>query len=55
LLYSIGSPEESEEMLRLVSEKNIKTWYQTYPMDQVNQAIEDFRAGKPRFRYVLKN
>ncbi|KAI8883181.1 GroES-like protein [Backusella circina FSU 941] len=50
-----GSPEESEEMLRFVSEKNIKTWYQTYPMDQVNQAIEDFRAGKPRFRYVLKN
>jgi D-arabinose 1-dehydrogenase-like Zn-dependent alcohol dehydrogenase len=50
-----GSPEESEEMLKLVSEKNIKAWYQTFPMNQVNEAIEGFKAGKPRFRYVLKN
>ncbi|KAI8879292.1 GroES-like protein [Backusella circina FSU 941] len=50
-----GSPEEAEEMLKLVSEKNLNAWYQTFPMNQVNEAIEDFRAGKPRFRYVLKN
>jgi D-arabinose 1-dehydrogenase-like Zn-dependent alcohol dehydrogenase len=55
MLLLLGAPEESEEMLKLVSEKNIKAWVETYPMDQVNEAIEDFRAGKPRFRYVLKN
>jgi D-arabinose 1-dehydrogenase-like Zn-dependent alcohol dehydrogenase len=55
ILLFLGAPEESEEMLKLVSEKNIKAWVETYPMDQVNEAIEGFRAGKPRFRYVLKN
>jgi D-arabinose 1-dehydrogenase-like Zn-dependent alcohol dehydrogenase len=55
LSFSVGSPTESEEMLKLVSEKNLKPWYQTYPMNQVNNALEDVRAGKPRFRFVLKN
>ncbi|KAI8883220.1 NAD(P)-binding protein, partial [Backusella circina FSU 941] len=50
-----GSPEEAEEMFKLVSEKNLKAWYQTFPMEQVNEAIEEFKAGKPRFRFVLKN
>ncbi|KAI8881721.1 GroES-like protein [Backusella circina FSU 941] len=51
----VGSPKEAEEMFQLVSRKKIKAWYQTYPMHEVNRAIEDFKAGKPRFRYVLKN
>jgi D-arabinose 1-dehydrogenase-like Zn-dependent alcohol dehydrogenase len=42
-------------MLELVAEKNLKAWYKTYDMKDVNQALEDLRAGKPRFRYVLKN
>ncbi|KAI8889808.1 GroES-like protein [Backusella circina FSU 941] len=50
-----GSPAEAKEMLKLASEKNLKPWYQTYPMTQINTALEDFRAGKPRFRFVLKN
>jgi D-arabinose 1-dehydrogenase-like Zn-dependent alcohol dehydrogenase len=53
----IATPNDAEEMFQLVSRKNIKAWYKTYPppMDQVSQAIQDFRAGKPRFRFVLKN
>ncbi|KAI8884767.1 GroES-like protein [Backusella circina FSU 941] len=50
-----ASPEDTEEMLEIVAEKNIKAWYKTYDMKDVNKALDDFRAGKPRFRYVLKN
>jgi D-arabinose 1-dehydrogenase-like Zn-dependent alcohol dehydrogenase len=52
---AIGSPEEIEEMLQFASEKNVKPWITKYPMSEVNKAIEDFRAGKPRFRFVLEN
>ncbi|KAI7868370.1 chaperonin 10-like protein [Mucor mucedo] len=51
----IGSPKEMEKMLQFAADKNIKPWIQKYKMDDVNQAIKDFRAGKPRFRYVLVN
>jgi alcohol dehydrogenase (NADP+) len=51
----IGSPAEIEEMLAFASAKGVKPWITTYPMSEVNKAIEDFRAGKPRFRFVLKN
>lgn len=52
---AIGSPTEIEEMLAFAAEHNIKPWIDTYPMSEVNKAIEDFRAGKPRFRFVLEN
>lgn len=51
----IGSPKEIEEMLLFAAEHNIKPWITTYKMDDINKAIEDFRAGKPRFRFVLEN
>ncbi|KAI7895509.1 uncharacterized protein EV154DRAFT_536088 [Mucor mucedo] len=51
----IGSPREIEEMLAFAAEKDIKPWITTYKMSDVNKAIEDFRAGKPRFRFVLEN
>jgi alcohol dehydrogenase (NADP+) len=51
----IGSPQEIEEMLLFAAEKNIKPWITKYKMSDVNKAIEDFRAGKPRFRFVLEN
>jgi D-arabinose 1-dehydrogenase-like Zn-dependent alcohol dehydrogenase len=52
---AIGSPADIEEMLQFVQEKKIKPWIDIYPMSEVNKAIEDFRAGKPRFRFVLEN
>ncbi|CEG64287.1 hypothetical protein RMATCC62417_01287 [Rhizopus microsporus] len=50
-----GSVKDTEDMLQLISEKNLKAWYKKYPMSEVNKAIEDFRAGLPRFRFVLEN
>ncbi|KAI3585516.1 NADP-dependent alcohol dehydrogenase [Fusarium oxysporum f. sp. albedinis] len=52
---SIGSPAEIKEMLQLVADKKVKPWVETRPMSEANQAIVDFEAGKPRFRYVLVN
>ncbi|KAL9540157.1 hypothetical protein MBANPS3_009840 [Mucor bainieri] len=51
----IGSPKEIDEMLAFAVEHEIKPWITTYPMSKVNEALEDFKAGKPRFRFVLKN
>ncbi|KAI8069066.1 chaperonin 10-like protein [Gilbertella persicaria] len=52
---AIGSPAEIEDMLKFAEEKQIKPWLQKYSMKDVNKALEDFRAGKPRFRFVLEN
>ncbi|EIE83057.1 hypothetical protein G6F46_009108 [Rhizopus delemar] len=50
-----GSSSDAEEMLQFAADHNIRAWYTKYPMKDVNKAIEDFRAGKPRFRFVLEN
>ncbi|KAI8877573.1 GroES-like protein [Backusella circina FSU 941] len=52
---AVGSPHEIEEMLKFAAEKGVKPWIKTYPMSEAPQAVEDFRAGLPRFRFVLKN
>ncbi|KAI8072020.1 chaperonin 10-like protein [Thamnidium elegans] len=52
---AIGSPAEIEDMLEFASVHDVEPWIQTYKMDDVVKAIEDFRAGKPRFRIVLEN
>ncbi|KAI8365867.1 chaperonin 10-like protein [Choanephora cucurbitarum] len=52
---AIGSPKEIEEMLKFAEEKQVKPWIQKYPMKDVQKAVDDFRAGKPRFRFVLEN
>ncbi|EEY19043.1 NADP-dependent alcohol dehydrogenase [Verticillium alfalfae VaMs.102] len=51
----IGSPSEIREMLQLAVDKDVKPWVEKRPMSDANQAIIDFEAGKPRFRYVLIN
>jgi alcohol dehydrogenase (NADP+) len=51
----VGSPGEIEEMLKLASDKKVKAWIQERPMKEANQAIQDFEAGKPRYRYCLVN
>lgn len=50
-----GSPSEMREMMQFAADKNIKPWISSYKMSDVNKAIEDFRSGKPRFRFVLEN
>lgn len=50
-----GSPAEMREMIEFAAKKNIKPWITKYKMSDVNTAIEAFRAGKPRFRFVLEN
>lgn len=52
---AIGSPEQIVEMLQLAADKKIKPWTQEIPMADANKAIVDFEAGKPRYRFVLKN
>ncbi|KIR25295.1 hypothetical protein I307_05681 [Cryptococcus deuterogattii 99/473] len=50
-----GSPAEISRMFQLAVDHNLKAWIQKYKFDDINQAIQDFEAGKPRFRFVLVN
>jgi len=49
----IGSPSQIEEMLQFCADRNILPDVQTYPISRVDDAWVDFRAGKPRYRFVL--
>ncbi|KAK9481151.1 chaperonin 10-like protein [Lipomyces japonicus] len=51
----IGSRKEIKEMLELAVKKNIKSWIQEYPMDQVNKVIVKMNTTGARYRYVLVN
>lgn len=51
----IGSINETKETLEFAAEKNIHPWVQSYPMNDVHKALDDFRAGKARFKIVLEN
>jgi D-arabinose 1-dehydrogenase-like Zn-dependent alcohol dehydrogenase len=50
----IGSPATINEMLKFASENNILADIETFPMENVNDALQGVRDGKPRFRYVLQ-
>jgi len=52
---AIGSPQQIEDMLKLMAEKGIQPWIQQRPMQEANQAVIDMDAGKARYRYVLVN
>ncbi|KAI8985206.1 chaperonin 10-like protein [Pilobolus umbonatus] len=52
---TIGSPAVIEEMLEFAAKHNVKPWITKYPMKDCNQAIKDFKEGKPRYRFVLEN
>jgi uncharacterized zinc-type alcohol dehydrogenase-like protein len=49
----IGSPSGIEEMLAVASKENIGANVQVWPIEKVNEALENFRKGMPRYRYVL--
>ena len=48
-----GHALDSEEAIRFASTHGIKCMINTYPLKDVQQAVDDLAAGKPRFRNVL--
>jgi alcohol/geraniol dehydrogenase (NADP+) len=50
-----GSPSTLSAMLDFCARHNIAPVTETFPLTRVNEALDHFRAGKSRFRIVLKN
>ncbi|KAI0778782.1 GroES-like protein [Trametes elegans] len=50
----LGTKEDAQAMLELAAEKNIVPWIEELPMSELKQALEGLKAGKARYRYVLK-
>ena len=50
-----GSPATIASMLEFCARHKIAPQVETFPMAKVNDAIEHLRAGKARYRIVLKN
>ncbi|CUS15172.1 unnamed protein product [Tuber aestivum] len=51
----IGSPKDIEEMLELSARKGVKSWVNPWPLEKVNDALQAFERGEPRYRIVLVN
>ncbi|HEX3358170.1 MAG TPA: NAD(P)-dependent alcohol dehydrogenase [Tepidisphaeraceae bacterium] len=51
----LGSPATTAKMLEFCSRHKISPVTEMYPMSKVNEAFEHLRAGKARYRIVLKN
>jgi uncharacterized zinc-type alcohol dehydrogenase-like protein len=49
----VGSPATIAKMLEFTARHGIKPVIETYPMDQVNQAMDRLRSGQARYRIVL--
>jgi alcohol/geraniol dehydrogenase (NADP+) len=50
-----GSPYNIRKMLEFCARHSIKPVVEEFPFSQVNEAIEKLRAGKVRYRVVLKH
>jgi uncharacterized zinc-type alcohol dehydrogenase-like protein len=50
-----GSPSVIDRMLEFCARHNIAPVTEEYPMSKINDAFEHLRAGKARYRIVLKN
>ena len=51
----LGSPHTTRKMIEFCSRHQIEPVTELFPMSKVNDAIEHLRAGKARYRIVLKN
>ena len=51
----LGSPATTAKMLEFAARHNIEPITETFSFDQVNEAMEKLRSGKPRYRLVLKH
>jgi D-arabinose 1-dehydrogenase-like Zn-dependent alcohol dehydrogenase len=52
---AIGSPADIKDMLEFAAEHNVRPWIQVCPMKDIEKVIQEFRDGKPRFRFILEN
>lgn len=50
----LGSPSTTVKMLEFAARHKIQPTIETFKFDQVNDALEKLRNGKPRYRLVLK-
>jgi alcohol/geraniol dehydrogenase (NADP+) len=50
----LGSPATMGKMLEFAGRHGIEPITETYPIEQVNEAIEKLRSGQPKYRLVLK-
>ncbi len=50
----VGSPSVVEQMLNFVARKQLQPMVEFYPFEQVNEAMDRLREGKPRYRIVLQ-
>jgi uncharacterized zinc-type alcohol dehydrogenase-like protein len=51
----LGSPTTTVQMLDFAARHGIEPITETFPFDQINEAIEHLEAGKARYRIVLKH
>ena len=51
---SCGSPSDTARMLQFAARTGVKPVVEEFAMSDINAAIDHVRAGKPRFRVVLK-
>ena len=51
----LGSPLNTVRMLDFIARHGISPLTETFPMSQVNEAIEHLEGGKARYRVVLEN
>lgn len=51
---AIGSPHRIKEMLNFSARHDVQAMTELYPISQVNEALDKVRAGKVRYRAVLK-
>jgi uncharacterized zinc-type alcohol dehydrogenase-like protein len=51
----LGSPVTTAKMLEFAARHKIEPTVETFRFDQVNDAMEKLRNGKPRYRIVLKH
>ncbi|MEB3312335.1 MAG: NAD(P)-dependent alcohol dehydrogenase [Snowella sp.] len=50
----LGSPVTVSQMLEFAVRHQLEPVVEVYPIEQVNEAMEKLRNGKPRYRLVLK-
>ena len=51
----VGSPAVIAGMLEFAARHDIRPVIETYPMEQVNEALERLASGQARYRIVLTN
>jgi uncharacterized zinc-type alcohol dehydrogenase-like protein len=51
----VGGPATVAKMLDFTARHGIPPITEEFPLSQVNEALDHLRAGKARYRVVLKN